>query len=82
MKSFSKQDLVVVDTTSASYGFARALSNRGRVVVSATRSASEKYDPVFAEYFVRGLENHNADRDKNGRVSFFEVFQYARLNVA
>lgn len=82
LKSFSKQDLVVVDMTSASYGFARALSNRGRVVVSATRSASEKYDPVFAEYFVRGLENHNADRDKNGRVSFFEVFQYARLNVA
>jgi hypothetical protein len=81
LMDFSEQDLVVVDTTSASYGFARALSDRGRVVVSATRSASEKYDPVFAQYFVRGLEKHNADRDKNGRVSFFEAFYYARVNV-
>ena len=81
LMEFSEQDLVVVDTTSASYGFARALSDRGRVVVSATRSASEKYDPVFAQYFVNGLENHNADRDKNGRVSVFEAFSYARVNV-
>ena len=81
LMDFSDQDLVVVDTTSASYGFARALSARGRVVVSATRSASEKYDPVFAQYFVSGLKNHNADRDKNGRVSVFEAFYYARLNV-
>lgn len=78
---FSQQDLVIVNTTSASYGFSASLSGEGRVVVSSTRSSSEKYDPVFSNYFIEALDNRNGDRDKNNRVSILEAFNYAKSNV-
>lgn len=78
---FNEQDLVIVNTTSASYGFSASLSAEGRVVISSTRSSSEKYDPVFSNYFIEALDNRNGDRDKNNRVSMLEAFNYAKSNV-
>lgn len=75
------QNMVVVNTTSASYGFSQALSANGRIIVSATRSSAEKYDTVFPQYFVQALQGHAADRDKNGRVSILEAFHYAKARV-
>ena len=72
---------MIVNTTSASYGFSAALSSEGRVVISSTRSPSERYDPVFARYFIEALDSRNGDRDKNNRVSMLEAFNYARANV-
>lgn len=82
LDAFSAQDVVVFNTTSASFNFSRALSAPGRIVVSATRSRAERYDPVFARYMIQGLENHQADMDRNGRVSVIELFNYASRNVA
>jgi len=79
---FDQQDMVIVNTTSASYGFSASLSNEGRVVVSSTRSSSEKFDPVFSNYFIEALDNRNGDRDKNNRVSVLEAFNYAKSSVA
>ena len=81
LDGFDQQDLVVVNTTSASYGFSTSLSSEGRVVISSTRSATEKYDPVFSRYFIEALDNRNGDRDKNTRVSMLEAFNYAKSNV-
>ena len=81
LQPFRQQDVVVVNTTSASYGFAAALSDEGRVVISATRSPRERYDPVFPRYFIEALAGHNGDRDKNQRVSMLEAFHYAKLSV-
>ncbi|MEX0617833.1 MAG: hypothetical protein WDZ76_04350 [Pseudohongiellaceae bacterium] len=81
LDQFNEQSMVVVNTTSASYGFSTFLSDEGRVVISATRSASEKFDPVFSRYFIESLENRNGDRDKNNRVSMLEAFTYARQSV-
>jgi len=78
---FDQQDMVIVNTTSASYGFSASLSSEGRVVVSSTRSSSEKFDPVFSNYFIEALDNRNGDRDKNNRVSILEAFNYAKSNV-
>ncbi len=78
---FDQQDLVIVNTTSASYGFSASLSSEGRVVISSTRSSSEKYDPIFSNYFIEALDNRNGDRDKNNRVSMLEAFNYAKSNV-
>lgn len=78
---FDQQDIVIVNTTSASYGFSASLSSEGRVVISSTRSSSEKYDPVFSNYFIEALDNRNGDRDKNNRVSMLEAFNYAKSNV-
>lgn len=81
LDGFDRQDVVVVNTTSASFGFSASLSREGRVIISATRSAAEKYDPIFSRYFIEALDNRNGDRDKNNRVSMLEAFNYAKSNV-
>lgn len=81
LDQFDRQDMVIVNTTSASFGFSAALSSEGRVVISSTRSPSERYDPVFSGYFIEALDQRNGDRDKNNRVSMLEAFEYARANV-
>ena len=53
---FDQQDVVVINTTSASFGFSTSLSREGRVVISSTRSSSERYDPVFSGYFIEALD--------------------------
>ncbi len=81
LSDFQQQDVVVINTTSASFEFSRALSAPGRVIVSATRSAAERFDPMFAQFFIEALQSRNGDRDKNNRVSVIEAFTYARLGV-
>ncbi len=78
---FSQQDMVVINTTSASYGFSTALSSEGRVVISSTRSPSERFDPIFSRYFIEALDSRQGDRDKNNRVSMLEAFRYAKASV-
>lgn len=75
-------DLVIFNTTSASFEFSRELSVLGRIVVSATRSAAERYDPVFGGQLVSAMQEKRADIDRNGRVSVLEVYQYATARVS
>ncbi len=81
LDNFSEQDVVIVNATSSSYPFCVALSGPGRVVISATRSGAEKYDTIFAEYFIDALAGRSGDRDKNRRVSMWEAFLYAERKV-
>ncbi|MFN3163826.1 MAG: hypothetical protein ACE37N_10170 [Pseudohongiellaceae bacterium] len=81
LDQFQQQDMVIINTTSASYGFSTALSSEGRVVISATRSPSEKFDPIFSRYFIEALDSRRGDRDKNNRVSMLEAFRYAKASV-
>ena len=73
--------VAVVNTTSASYPFLDALKARGRVVITATNSAAQKYATVFPEYFAKALSEASTDLDKNGRTSILEVFEAASLAV-
>lgn len=79
---FQAQDLVIINTASASFEFSRELSALGRIVISATRSPAERYDPVFAGYFIEALQDHRADLDRNGMVSILEAFNFASGRVA
>lgn len=81
LQPLNQQDLVIVNSTSAGYEFAADLSARGRVVLSATRSRAERYDPMFMRYFVEALDGHSGDRDKNQRVSILEAYLYASQSV-
>ena len=47
--------LVLVNTTEASFPFIDALKAKGRVIITATNSAAQKYATVFPEYFVKAL---------------------------
>jgi len=73
--------LAVVNTTEASFPFLETLSAKGRVVITATDSAAQKYATVFPEYFVKALSEASTDLDKNGRTSLFEVFVTASAAV-
>ncbi|MEZ5287999.1 MAG: hypothetical protein R2712_25030 [Vicinamibacterales bacterium] len=73
--------LIVVNTTEASFPFLDALKAKGRVVITATNSAAQKYATVFPEYFVKALGEASTDLDKNGRTSVFEVFEATSVAV-
>ncbi len=70
-----------MNTTSSSFPFCTALSGPGRVIVCVTRSRAEKYNTIFAQYFIAALDGHAGDRDKNRRVSIWEAFGFAAKNV-
>ena len=73
--------VALVNTTEASFPFLEALSSKGRVVITATHSAAQKYATVFPEYFVKAMKEASTDLDKNGRTSLFEVFAAASASV-
>lgn len=73
--------LAVVNTTEASFPFLESLAAKGRVVITATDSAAQKYATVFPEYFVKAVKEASSDLDKNGRTSIYEVFAAASAAV-
>jgi hypothetical protein len=73
--------IVVVNTSSASFPFLERLSGPRRIVITATDSPAQRYDTVFAEYFIRALADPAADLDKNDRVSIWEAFAAASAAV-
>jgi hypothetical protein len=82
LSGFSKQLVVFVVAASGGGDFTPVLKGRGRIIVSATRTALERNASIFAEPFVKGLTSLEADADKDGRVSVMEAFTYARKEVA
>jgi hypothetical protein len=73
--------LVFVNTTESSFPFIEELSQRGRVIVTATDSVAQRFATVFPEYFVRVLSEPAADLDRNGRLSIWEAFTAASAGV-
>jgi peptidase C13-like protein len=68
---------LVVNMTSASGGAIDALRKENRVIVTATKTGTEKNATVFARYWVEALNDPAADTDKNETVSALEAFRYA-----
>jgi hypothetical protein len=73
--------LVIVNTTASSFPFLEELSQKGRVVVTATDSVAQRFATVFPEHFIRALSDPAADLDKNGRLSMWEAFTGASAGV-
>lgn len=82
LAGFSKQSVVLVNASSGSGDFIAALAGPRRVIVTATRTALERNESIFAAPFVRGLTSDEADADKDGRVSVLEAFSFAKKEVA
>jgi hypothetical protein len=82
LSKFPEQQVVFVNTSSASGAFLPELSKPNRVVVTATKSGYERNEAQFGQYFVEAYSGDDADTDKNGRVSVLEAFEHARLRVA
>ncbi len=73
--------LALINTTEASFPFLASLTAKGRIVITATDSAAQKYATVFPEYFIKSMKEASSDLDKNGRTSIFEVFAAASAAV-
>jgi hypothetical protein len=81
LTSIPAQRIAVVNATNCSGGSLPALSQKGRIVITATKSGMEKNQTHLGQYFIDALKNSAADSDKNGRVSFLEAFSYASQKV-
>ena len=81
LSGFPRQTVVFVNAASGSGDFVPVLAGRGRVIVTATKTAIERNESIFATPFVRGLTGTEADADKDGRVSVFEAFDFAKKEV-
>jgi hypothetical protein len=69
--------IVLIDTTSSSFPYLAGLSAPGRVIVTATNSAAQRYHTVFPDALLDAFNNQAADLDKSGRTSVLEAFTYA-----
>jgi hypothetical protein len=69
---------LVVNMTSSSGGSIEFLRRPTRVVITATKSGSEKNATVFARYWAEALRDPAADSDKNDSVSALEAFHFAQ----
>jgi hypothetical protein len=78
---FRAQQVVFVNTSSASGGFVAALSGKDRTVIAATRTDGERNQTRYGEFFAEALATDDADMDKDGRVSMLEAFTWARRRV-
>ena len=82
ISGLSRQTVVFVNAASGSGDFVPVLEGPGRIVVTATRSALERNESIFASHFATGLASDASDGDKDGRVSVMEAFRYATREVA
>jgi len=67
--------LVVVNTTESSFPYLEELSVPGRIVITATDSAMQRYATVFPDYFVKAIADPSSDIDRDGRIAIWEMFE-------
>jgi len=77
----SKQQVVFVNTTSASGDFVKALAGKNRVVATSTMSPMERNYAKFGKFFASAYAGDEADANKDGRVSLLEAYDFARRKV-
>lgn len=81
LAGFAQQSVVAIIAASGSGDFLPELSAANRVVITATRSPSERNTSIFASRIARGLSSGDADADKDGAVSALEAYRFARTAV-
>jgi hypothetical protein len=73
---------LVVNMTSCSGASIPALARKGRILITATKSGTEKNATVFPRYWIDALHDPAADTDKNGTLSTLEVYRYTAQKTA
>lgn len=73
---------LVVNMTSCSGGSMSFLQKKNRIVITATKTGTEKNATVFARYWAEALRDPAADADKNDSVSALEAFHFAQRKTS
>jgi hypothetical protein len=71
------QKQALINTTSCSGAAIDMLRRENRVIVTATKSATERLATQFARFWVEAMRNPEADTDKNEVVSVLEAYRFA-----
>jgi hypothetical protein len=66
--------LVFINGASGSSPFLQRLAAPERIIITATDSPAQRFYTVFPDRLVHVLADPAVDRDKNGRVSIWEMF--------
>ena len=74
--------VLFINTAAGSFPFLQRLSGPNRIVISATDSTAQRFYTMFPEHLVAALGDAAADRDKNGRLSVWELFTAVSAAVA
>lgn len=69
---------LLVNTSSASGAVLKDLKGDTRIIITATRSGTERIAPHFGGFFVAALGDYSADTNKNNTISAEEAFTYAQ----
>jgi hypothetical protein len=77
----STRPVAVIDGSSASAPFLKALSASSRVVITATKSGFEQSYARFGPYLAEAIVDPQADLDKDGQTSLLEAFLSAAERV-
>ncbi len=80
LESIAAGPVTIAHLGSAAGAFVPALSAPGRVLLMASR-AHEMNETRFAPHFIASFSGDDADRNKDGRLSALEAFDFARLGV-
>lgn len=81
LSSFGNRRVAFVNLTSASGDMMDLLAAPGRVVITATKSAFERNETKFGEFFISAFARDGADTDKDNRVSLLEAFAFAEIET-
>ena len=76
LAGITSKNQIVLNFSANSGDFLKHLAAPDRVNLTAT-SPSELKDPVFAEFFLRGLESKRADTDKKGSITVLNAYNWA-----
>jgi hypothetical protein len=81
LSRLDKQRVAFVNLASASGDMIEVLSGPNRVVLTATKTAFERNESQFGQFFVDAMAADGADTDKDGRVSLLEAYRYANVET-
>lgn len=81
LRPLNEATVVFVNASSASGDFLPELAGPNRIIITATRSSTERNESVFHTHFARGLSTAEADADRDGRITVLEAYTYARHAV-
>lgn len=78
-----QRELVLINNASASGGFIKPLAGQRRIIITATKSASEVFYTRFGEYLAEAVGGlAEADLDQDRQVSLLEAFLHAAKRTA
>ncbi|MEM9479811.1 MAG: hypothetical protein AAGA58_09190 [Verrucomicrobiota bacterium] len=77
-----ERPVAIINATASSAPFIKAVSKENRIVVTATKSASEDSFARFGQFIAAAIGDPEADVDRDGTTSLLEAFLKASEDVA